>query len=354
MKNSVNKLRKFLPIKILIIIQELIKVANLPTYFPQKTRKPFITRFIDLIKWFIKYHEINYYYNAYGLDIVGSDPTGYVDYEISFQRNRDRLNLYGKPNSMAGLLEDKYLFYKTLNALGLPTPEVFAFFAGGKLFDSDMNAISFDAIADEKDYFFKDAYGLCGNLVKHINNHSEFLEVIKDLPQKGGYVLQRSVVQCAESARLYPHSINTLRVITVMRRGEEPYVLAKFHRAGTSMSGKVDNCAVGGLAVAVKDDGYFKEDGFFKYTYGTSTKVHPDTGVVFKDYKVPMYDEAIELTLKAHKHFYNIHSIGWDIAFTDNGPVIIEGNENWDLGFVQFCDHPMRTEWEYAIKYQVK
>jgi hypothetical protein len=27
---------------------------------------------------------------------------------------------------------------------------------------------------------------------------------------------------------------------------------------------------------------------------------------------------------------YGIHSIGWDIAITDNGPIFIEGNDDWD------------------------
>ena len=32
-----------------------------------------------------------------------------------------------------------------------------------------------------------------------------------------------------------------------------------------------------------------------------------------------------------HKHLYNIRSIGWDSAITPEGPVFIEGNDNWEI-----------------------
>ena len=31
----------------------------------------------------------------------------------------------------------------------------------------------------------------------------------------------------------------------------------------------------------------------------------------------------------------SIYSVGWDIAITENGPLFIEGNDNWELQAIQ-------------------
>jgi hypothetical protein len=44
------------------------------------------------------------------------------------------------------------------------------------------------------------------------------------------------------------------------------------------------------------------------------------------------------MALDLHEYFYGVHSIGWDFAITDTGPVCIEGNENWGLPMMQIFD----------------
>ena len=39
-----------------------------------------------------------------------------------------------------------------------------------------------------------------------------------------------------------------------------------------------------------------------------------------------------ELVINANKQFYKLESIGWDIVITPNGPVILEGNDDWEIG----------------------
>ena len=38
----------------------------------------------------------------------------------------------------------------------------------------------------------------------------------------------------------------------------------------------------------------------------------------------------------------DIHSIGWDIAFTENGPIFIEGNDNWEITGIQATNGGMK------------
>ena len=135
---------------------------------------------------------------------------------------------------------------------------------------------------------------------------------------------------------------NTLRIVTINKNGK-CYVLSSLLRVGTSKTGNVDNWAAGGLAIGIDNaTGYLKEYGFYKPVHGLKESVHPDTGVIFSDFKVPQYKEACELACKAHRAFYNIRAIGWDIAITENGPMFIEGNDNWEISLQQACDRPLK------------
>ena len=83
------------------------------------------------------------------------------------------------------------------------------------------------------------------------------------------------------------------------------------------------------------NNGSLFETGFLKPQFGTSVKIHPDSQVSFKDYVIPFYKEAESMALKLHRYLYRCHSIGWDIAITENGPVFIEGNGLWEISLLQ-------------------
>jgi hypothetical protein len=54
--------------------------------------------------------------------------------------------------------------------------------------------------------------------------------------------------------------------------------------------------------------------------------VHPVTGERIEGFQLPHWDQAVALALEAHKTLPTIALVGWDIALTPDGPVIIEGN----------------------------
>jgi hypothetical protein len=75
-------------------------------------------------------------------------------------------------------------------------------------------------------------------------------------------------------------------------------------------------------------------EGFFKPGYGGRTSVHPDSGVVFDGWRIPFFREAMSMVVRMHEYLPGIHSVGWDVAITGDGPVIVEGNDDWD-GVIQ-------------------
>ena len=56
----------------------------------------------------------------------------------------------------------------------------------------------------------------------------------------------------------------------------------------------------------------------------------------FSTVKVPYVKEAFDMALKAALLVPEVRYVGWDIAFTPDGPVIMEGNEYPSYGLVQY------------------
>ncbi|CAA0081845.1 Uncharacterised protein [BD1-7 clade bacterium] len=46
---------------------------------------------------------------------------------------------------------------------------------------------------------------------------------------------------------------------------------------------------------------------------------------------VPGWRMLVQTVLAAHVEFTDIYTVGWDLALTTEGPVVIEGNVNWDV-----------------------
>lgn len=54
---------------------------------------------------------------------------------------------------------------------------------------------------------------------------------------------------------------------------------------------------------------------------------HPDTGIIFKDYKIKSFNMVIESALKMHKMIPQIGIVYWDFTINQDGtPVLIECN----------------------------
>src|SRR6185369_12906584 len=69
-------------------------------------------------------------------------------------------------------------------------------------------------------------------------------------------------------------------------------------------------------------------------TLGWITR-HPDTHAQITGTILPMWEAALSLALRAHRSFADRALVGWDIALTADGPVIVEGNGAPDLDIVQ-------------------
>lgn len=158
-------------------------------------------------------------------------------------------------------------------------------------------------------------------------------EVYKTIMNYPVGIVEECITQHAAMAELCPDSVNTLRVVTLVSK-EKPitldgkhmdfvYVAVRVGRVGAV----VDNFHSGGMCAAVDlKTGKIVTDAadLDCHVYPT----HPDTGTAFKGFQIPFFAEAMELVKEASKKDLVEGLVGWDVAFTKEGPILIEVNTN--------------------------
>ena len=160
----------------------------------------------------------------------------------------------------------------------------------------------------------------------------EHVETLRQETLATDYVFQGAVRQHAEIDRLYPGSLNTVRIVTAtMRDGSRP-VLSAILRMGRK-GRAVDNAHAGGVFVGVdRETGALRGPnggavwGRTLWGFGAERlDRHPDTGVPFEGFTVPFFREAVEVARRAQDRLPLLY-VGWDVGITPDGPVLIEGN----------------------------
>lgn len=209
---------------------------------------------------------------------------------------------------------------------------------GHKLFDHHYNLLSIDqvkAMLKTIDYelVIKKDGGSGGHQVRFVQ--PDEMDVEK-LFGKGGYVVQPAIRQHHQMAEVYPHSVNTLRVLTYNDSFGHVTVKAVIMVFGTSKS-KASNAAQGGRYLYIGDDGRPTTKAFIIVGPTRLTEeVHPDTGFSYNKIQVPLVKEVHEFCVKAHYKFPYTGFIGWDVCIDEMNQIkLLEWNARlpvfWDF-----------------------
>ena len=176
---------------------------------------------------------------------------------------------------------------------------------------------------------FKDALGQCGQGIK-IDFASNWTQtsLITYMDGNGFNLLESFVQQDSALQKLSPTGLNTVRIITQLDSGNNVIILGC--RLRISVNSKVDNMASGNLAGVIDSKtGVVISNGFFSDITKQSCPVHPMTDVSIIGFQIPYWNETLDFIHKVALKDTRNRSVGWDIAITNNGPDLIEGNHNW-------------------------
>ena len=152
-------------------------------------------------------------------------------------------------------------------------------------------------------------------------NEEDAKTIYNSLLYKKQLLVEECIKQHPEMNKLYSKSVNTLRMFTFYKDGQS-YFLQAILKSGNG--GVVDNFSSGGMYTYVDENGVVfaeaidQQDNIFYE--------HPISKVKIVGFKVPKFKEAVEMVKEAAKVVPEIGYIGWDVAISENGPVIVEGN----------------------------
>lgn len=234
---------------------------------------------------------------------------------------------------------DEYKIYKKIASIEyaeffsnkLNFHKNFAKYAKREYFSPEDTYENFEKFIEGHPVFVKKPiYGLGGGDVEKvkaedIKDKREFYEKMKDKKE----FIEELIVQNEEWAKLSPNSTNTLRVMTSAVNGQSRIMFV----AARIGSGKsiMDNFHQGGQGVLVDiETGKLVGNGIDKKLNESECSC---TGVKFDGFQVPYWEEVKKMTLEAALVNDKVNLIGWDVAITPNGPLIIESNRGpgWDL-----------------------
>ncbi|WP_193369771.1 sugar-transfer associated ATP-grasp domain-containing protein [Pelagibius marinus] len=138
------------------------------------------------------------------------------------------------------------------------------------------------------------------------------------------WLIQDRIVQHPDLARLNGSSVNCLRIITYLDDEGVAKVVSALLKVGRANS-EIDNATGGGMIAAV--DLETGRTGTFVEIFNEHRFTHhPDSGEQIADFPVPYLTEALELTKTVHRLLPYPRHLGWDVAISPDGPLLIEPN----------------------------
>ncbi len=204
----------------------------------------------------------------------------------------------------------------------------------------------------------KPVYGLGGKCIKKITGFDKdrrMLQLMNDersvddivMQMKESefkeYYIEEFIQQHEMLNEIFPKAVNSVRIQTFI---DGPGV----HVAGATLKlGTGENCVdniglneflslvdlkTGVLLRTIKLEGHSILD-IARGKYIVEQDKHPDTDVQITGRKLPFWKDVKELAVYCSRRFGVFRSIGLDIAITENGPIVLEGNVDWTAKYQQ-------------------
>jgi hypothetical protein len=305
----------------------------------------------ELFSWLITEGYFNFIYYAYGLNISGTKQSDYIGRKkiLYFKKNAE-YQLKKRANCQMFdydvITKDKFYANAVMTANNISCVKDEAIISNSQVIFKDGNCKDLDALLDFNGQIFikntvleaSDGVIVCQvkNRQLYLKDQLITLEELSKILKAGKWVVQRSQKSHPEIRKVNASALNTTRIVTILN-GNEPVYLTGFQSFAVKNE-KTDAWGKGSIYVGIDiAKSCLKKDGYYQPDIGKEGIVnkHPDSGIVFDGYVISELQNAVNLCLKAHKFLYFNFIIGWDVAITENGPLILEVNEKPGMNAVQ-------------------
>lgn len=179
----------------------------------------------------------------------------------------------------------------------------------------------------------KNSRGDSGEEVKifHLGDNKSPVELRNFMINNNYDLAEEFVTNHNAISLLNSSSLNTIRVVTITTNNNVKFLFAGL-RVG-QQGAELDNISQGGT-VAKLDI----KTGRIASSFHTLNDKHlSDMKPYFNKigYQIPFWNELIRMLIDAANITPQIGIVAWDVAITQNGPIIIEGNESFGSNIMQ-------------------
>ena len=302
---------------------------------------------IPLYTQFLKTWKLGLFYN-FPAEVV------YQNRLFTITNNKDLIN-YLYTDQMGSILhflnrhvdlselDDKILFHEKMNAVNLPTVPIIVGFVNKKT-----TWFSSEERLPAENLFAKFANSCCGNgaekwtfnaehshweYASEMLNEKELIERFIRRSSKNPVIVQPAISNHPSIDCYAPGVLCTLRITTYHQpEGSVKPIFAAFRMPTNSKN--VDNFHAGGIAAGINEQGILSSAVSLKPDSSRFSQ-HPTTGTQIEGTELVQWDESLQLVSKAHAQFPDVRMIGWDVALTPNGAILVEANSAWCVKVLQ-------------------
>ena len=333
------------------------KQNRLLVFLRDKQKKNYFKIFKEFVNLLLIKKEVPFYYFKY---LYRKDITNYKDYVSTKEAYRIKYKDTFHKEEYLTIISNKLSFSIYCDWNGLPVPSLLShnfesnfYYKGNHFKINDENELIdfFGMVLDksEKDSLFIKPLSMYGGTgcfrISKENLNIDLLECAEFIMQNG-CIHEEAVIQNEEINKIHSGCINTMRVETFIDKKGEIHILSAFMRFGIGKS-HVDNAHSGGFYVGINlKNGTLRDIGHQYMEYGGAKyTIHPDSKFAFANFEIPYFKELCDLVIKGVQ-FLPDRYIGWDIAISNKGPVIIEANEYpsifmADIAYGGYLKHPL-------------
>jgi len=341
--------------------------ADNPLRYPDRMRNEFMHKLWEFLPDEQKLNE-KYYCAVYHQQIYGTSVMDYFTFRFEQRSHAEKMEYvtwYGRFLYMAFLNKDRDLhlldnkfeaynllkpFYKreAITVAGWEDFETFCDFVGRhhSIFVKPVNLELAEGVHRLTTGPEEDLKAVFESLLEEASElHCE--DVTR--PVEHALIIEEEILQSEVMALFNPREMSVLRVTTVLVKDKVHFfypVLRMMCGDGEDRKGEFYSYD----ALIDAETGELVTNGLHSLA---EVEYHPVTGMKIKGFKMPQWEELKAMLEEAARMLPTLRYIGWDVAHTDKGWCIIEGNTNGEFFFQMCVGHGVKREFEDLIGFHV-
>jgi len=283
--------------------------------------------------------------------IYGLTKDNYRNYISTWETYQPRIK---NPSPYFCISDDKYLF-STVFGKYIDVPKTYALIENGVIIPIEQYCAEMDLrefIIKMGGVVIKDRFGSDGfnvyvlqvsenNKVVYKNKDISSNELLQIVEKFKHGIIQSVVAQGNFENRMFPNSVNTIRIISVKKNNAlEHEIIGALQRIGTNKSAPVDNFNQGGASALIDLEigtigqmttaSSVDEDGNRVFY-----DVHPDSGERIEGQIIPHWSELKDVVIDITRKVPYFDCIAWDFVIRDDGFSLVETNMKSSLNVFQ-------------------